>query len=215
MTAPPIDSTERPLSEDEKRDLSARLDRARADSRTALMKVGAVGAAVCGVLAVLTLAASDAPASVVLAFWTVLAALLTLWIGLPQRKLVRGQIPVLEEALRTNRAREIRLRSSRVVEFEEEEDEGACYAFEAGPGSVIFVVGQEFYDDVDFPNDDFSMIEILGTNGRAMDVLCVKHGKKLQPERIVPAAVKNGLQLPEHLQVVAAPLDRIESALSA
>jgi hypothetical protein len=50
------------------------------------------------------------------------------------------------------------------VEFEGEEDEGACYAFEYGLDASIFVAGQEFYDD-DFPNSDFSIVEILGASG--------------------------------------------------
>jgi hypothetical protein len=33
------------------------------------------------------------------------------------------------------------------------------------------------------------------------------------PERVISAAIKNGVELPEHLSIVPAPLDRIESAL--
>jgi hypothetical protein len=128
---------------------------------------------------------------------------------------MRGQIPILESALRAGRAREIRIQSPRVVEFEEEEDEGACYAFEHDAGSSIFIVGQEFYEDEGFPNADFSIVEILGESGTPIDSRVVPHGRKLTPERIVPAAVKHRLELPDHLAVVAAPLDRVESALAA
>ena len=168
----------------------------------------------CGPLAVLTLWLSDAPAPVIVAFWTLMTLVFTLWIGLPWRRLVRGQIPILEDGLRTNRARELRLRSERVVEFEEEEDEGACYAFDHdGGASAVFIIGQEFYEDDDFPNSDFSMTEILGGGGTPVDVLLTKRGRKLTPERVVPARLKNQLDLPEHLEVVAAPLERIETAL--
>jgi hypothetical protein len=79
--------------------------------------------------------------------------------------------------------------SERVVEFEEEEDEGACYAFaQDGGASTIFVIGQEFYDDDDFPNSDFAIVEILGGSGRPVDVLVTKRGRKLTPERVVAAA---------------------------
>ena len=210
MTIAPL---ERPLSDEERRDLAARLANARRESTMALVKTGAAGALVCGVLAILTFLASDAPRIVIGGFWTVLWVVLTAWIGLPWRKLMRGQVTVLDDAMRAGRAREIRVQSTRVVEFEEEEDEGACYAFEHDAGSSIFVVGQEFYEDDDFPNSDFSMVEILGTHGRPADVLLVKRGRKLQPERVVPAAVKNQLQLPETLTIVPAPLDRIEEAL--
>jgi hypothetical protein len=206
---------ERPLTDDERLHLSARLASARDESRRALIKSGGASAVVCGLLAAATLVASDAPRPIVLMFWTVLWLLFTLWVGLPWRKLMRGQIPILEDGLRTGRVRVIRLQSSRVVEFEEEEDEGACYAFEHDAGSSVFVVGQEFYEDDDFPSTDFSMVEILGASGHPIDVLLKKDGRKLRPERVVAASVKHGLELPQHLDIVRAPLDQVEERLPA
>jgi hypothetical protein len=208
-----IAASERPLSPDERRQLSARARDARAESSRALLKSGGASAAVCGVLMLLTLWLSDAPATVIVGFWAVMTVVFTLWIGLPSRRLMRGQVPILEDALTANRAREIRLTSNRVVEFEEVEDEGACYAFDGDGSSSIFVTGQEFYEDDDFPNSDFSMIELLGTSGTAVDVLLLKRGRKLTPERVIPASVKDALELPQHLEVVPAPLERVESAL--
>ena len=205
--------SERPLTADERADLEARLADARAQSAKALIKTGAAGALVCGALAILTLLLSDAPRLIILGFWAALWLALTLWIGLPWRRLMRQQIPILEDGLRTNRARVMRIRSSRVVEFEEEEDEGACYAFDLDGTSTVFIVGQEFYEDDDFPSSDFSMVEVLGRSGRPIDVLIQKHGEKIRPERVVPAAEKNRLQLPEHLEVVAVPLGALEAAL--
>jgi hypothetical protein len=192
--------------------LSARLAHARTDARLALVKAGAASAAVCGVLMIATLLASTAPRPFVVVFWLVLAALFTIWVGMPGRRLMLSQIPALEDALRTNRARVIRVHSERVVEFEEEEDEGACYAFEHDAARVVFIVGQEFYEDDDFPNSDFSMIEILGS-GTPVDIWLEKTGRKLTPDRIVPARVKRTLELPEHLAVVDVPLDRVEELL--
>ena len=205
--------SERPLTADERADLEARLADARAQSAKALIKTGAAGALVCGALAILTLLLSDAPRLIICGFWAALWLALTLWIGLPWRRLMRQQIPILEDGLRTNRARVMRIRSSRVVEFEEEEDEGACYAFDLDGTSTVFIVGQEFYEDDDFPSSDFSMVEVLGRSGRPIDVLIQKHGEKIRPERVVPAAEKNRLQLPEHLEVVAVPLGALEAAL--
>lgn len=204
---------ERPLTDEERLHLAARLARARVDSKRALFKTGGASAAVCGLLAAATLLASDAPRTVVLLFWGALGVLFALWVGLPWRTLMRGQIPILEDGLRANRVRVIRLRSSRVVEFEEEEDEGACYAFEHDADSSIFVVGQEFYEDDDFPNTDFSMVEILGASGRPIDILLKKDGRKLPPERVVAASNKHRLEMPQHLQVVSAPLEQVEEAL--
>jgi hypothetical protein len=157
---------DRPLGDAERRQLEARLANARRERALALVKTGAASALVCGALAVATLFASDAPRLVIIAFWGILAVVFTLWIGLPWHRLMRGQVPILEDALRVGRAREFRVQASRVVEFEEEEDEGACYAFELDPRAALFIVGQEFYEDDDFPNTDFSIVEILGTSGR-------------------------------------------------
>lgn len=205
---------ERPLSAEEHAQLKARLTMARTESMMALAKTGAASALVCGVLAILTLFASSAPRAVVVGFWALLWLIFTLWIGLPWRRLMRGQARTLAEAIRTNRAREIRLQTTRVVEFEEEEDEGACYAFDHEGNAAVFIIGQEFYEDDDFPNTDFSMVEILGERGQAIDVLIVKRGRKLQPERLIAAAVKNRLELPEHLTIVPGALERIEASLS-
>jgi hypothetical protein len=206
---------ERPLSDDEQSQLKARLANASTESVMAFAKTGAVSAAVCGVLAIATLVASTAPRALVIGFWAVFWLVFTVWIGAPWRTLMRGQARMFAEALRTNRAREIRLQTTRVVEFEEEEDEGACYAFDHEGNAAVFVVGQEFYEDDDFPNTDFSMVEIVGERGQAIDVLIVKRGRKLRPERVVPAVVKNRLELPEHLTIVPGSLERIEASLSS
>jgi hypothetical protein len=160
-----VASIERALTDAERRQLEARLTAARRETALALVKAGSASALVCGALAAVTFLASDAPRPVIAGFWTILWLLFTLWIGMPGRRLMRGQVAVFEEALRTGRAREIRVTAGRVVEFEEEEDEGACYAFEHEPGASLFIVGQEFYEDDDFPNSDFSLIEILGERG--------------------------------------------------
>lgn len=131
---------ERPLTDDERLHLSARLANARNESRRALFKAGGASAVVSALLAAATLLASDAPRPIVLIFWTVLWLLFTLWVGLPWRKLMRNQLPILEDGLRTNRVRVIRLQSARVIEFEEEEDEGACYVFEHDTDSSVFIV---------------------------------------------------------------------------
>jgi hypothetical protein len=197
----------------ERQGLLVRLAAARRETRLALLKTSAASVIVCGVLALLTLAASDAPRSVIIAFWSALAVLFALWIGLPWHRTMRQQVVWLDDALVANRARVTRITSDRVVEFAEEEDEGACYAFEHGPGAVVFVVGQEFYEDFDFPNSDFSLVELLGSHGRPVDTLLNKTGQRLLPERVIPASTKWQLEIPEHLTVVDAPLDRVEEFL--
>jgi hypothetical protein len=179
----------------------------------ALVKTGAASGAVCAVLAMVTLLASNAPTGIVALFWLGLAVVFMLWIGLPWRRLMRQQAVALDEALRANQASVTRLTSARVVEFEEEEDEGACYAFEHLPDTWVFVVGQEFYEDDDFPNSDFSIVDVLGTRGQTVTSLVIKSGRKLAPARIIPAAVKRQLEIPEHMVEVRASIDALESVL--
>ena len=205
--------SKRPLTDAEREKLSARLAKARTMASLALVKMGAVSAAVCGMLMIATLLASTAPRSLIVIFWLVMAALFTIWIGMPGRRLMLSQIAPLEDALRTSRALVIRIQSEHVVEFEEEEDEGACYAFDDDGARVVFIVGQEFYEDDDFPNSDFSMVEIVGSGGTPVDIWLEKTGRKLTPDRVVPAKVKWTLELPEHLAVVDVPLDRVEELL--
>ena len=208
------EATERPLTGAERAALTTRLDLARRERRLVLAKTTISSLVVCGFLGVLTYATSDAPLWVIVLFWSVLTGVLTLWIGLPWYRTMRQQVEWLEDALRASRARVIRIRSPRVIEFEEEEDEGACYAFEHGPDASIFIVGQEFYEDDDFPNSDFALIDLLGTHGNAIDTLIDKAGTKLIPERVVPARVKRMIEIPEHLTVIQAPLEHIEDALT-
>jgi len=206
-------TTERELTTVERQHLSDRRDKARAESRLALVKTGAASVLVCGGLAVATVMASDAPPWVAILFWAALAMMFTLWIGLPWRRLMRGQVVILDDGLRTNRASVTRIRSVRVLEFEEEEDEGACYAFELGPDTSLFIVGQEFYEDDDFPNSDFSMVDVLGAGGGPIDTIIEKHGIKLMPDRVVPATIKWQLEIPEHMTVVPLALNQIVDRL--
>jgi len=208
-----ISRFERALNAGERAELTARLRRAQSESATALLKSGAASAAICAVLGILTALASEAPVPVIAAFWCGMALLFTIWVGWPWHRLMRQQIPMLEDALVADRAIETRIQSTRVIEFEEVEDEGACYAFEHEEGLSLFVVGQEFYEDDDFPNTDFSIVDLLGAGAVPVVTLLLKPGSKLRPERVVPATIKNALELPEHLTVLPVPLERVEDTL--
>lgn len=207
------DATERALTTDERAQLSARVTAVRSARRGALARTALASLLVCGILALLTIAVSDAPWSVILLFWSALVIVFVLWISVPQHRVMQEHEAVLSDALLTNRARVTHVQSARVVQFEEAEDEGACYAFDYRDQTSLFIVGQEFYEDDDFPNSDFSIVELLGTHGRPVDSTLVKAGTKLVPGRVVPADAKRLIQVPDHLSVVGAPLDRVEAAL--
>jgi hypothetical protein len=205
--------TDRPLSDAEQVELAAQRANARIQSTRAPVKAGGVTTAICSVLLIVTLLAADAPRAAVGGFWLVVWLVMTLWVGVSLRREMRNKVHMFEEAIRANRVREIRLQSTRVVEFEEKEDEGACYAFEHDDNSVVFIMGQEFYEGDDFPNMDFSIVEILGERGQLIDELLIKRGRKLQPERVIPATLKNRLELPSPLTIVPVPLERLETSL--
>jgi hypothetical protein len=204
---------ERPLTRGERAILEQRRSTLEMSARAAMRRMGWISAAICGVLAVLTLLASDAPDWVVLVFWLTLGGVLTLWTGLPERRLLRAQQGSLADALKADYAREYRIQSGRVVEFEEIEDEGACYAFGLDAGHTVVIVGQQYYESMSFPNDDFSIVEVLSTRGTPVDELLITRGRRLQVERIVAADVKGVLELPEHLTVLSVPLDDAERAM--
>jgi hypothetical protein len=209
----PVEHFERELTDRERRELTSRRRLLESMARRSLLKAGTVSFVLCGVLAVATVLASDAPTLVIAGFWTAMALLFTFWTGLSERSHGRRQGSALAAALTLNRARVVRIRSTRVVEFEEIEDEGACFAFDAGDGRVVFVQGQEFYGDDDFPNMDFSLVDVLGPGRVVVDALIMKDGAKLEPERRVGRAVKDRLTIPDHLEVIEADLAHLESVL--
>jgi hypothetical protein len=209
----PIETLERELTAAERTELGVRFKRLDRTTRVSLLKAAAGSLAVCGVLAILTLLASDAPRPVIVGFWLGMTLLFTVWIGTQGRAGFRRQRTALADAIRHNRARVVRIQSNRVVEFEEIEDEGACCAFDIGDRRIVFVQGQEFYPDDEFPNSDFSLVAVLGSGNSVVDEIVVKIGARLQPERRIGRDVKDRLTIPEHLEVVEGDLETIESAL--
>jgi hypothetical protein len=210
---PTLPAVERALTSDERAMLDSQLAEVRRRRATVLPKIGLVSAVGCALLAVATLAASDAPASVIIAFWTAMALILTVWIGWPEVRRERQREGVLNDALRTSRGRATRIASSRMASFDEIEDEGACYAFAIDDHTAVFVVGQQFYESAEFPNDDFELVQVLASNGAVLDELLITHGRKLAPERTIAAAVKATLEIPQLLETVSASLDQIEASL--
>ena len=168
------------------------------------------------VLWVWTLMASDAPRLVITGFWFLVGAVITLWV---RRDLghdaaqLQKMASSLESALERNEAEVYEVRATAFVEFEEIEDEGASYAFELGDGRLLFISGQEFYGGSRFPSLDFSLVYPLNEDDLPVDLLIERRGAKASPTRTVPAAVKDALNLPEHLTVLPGPLDDLEAYL--
>ena len=110
-------------------------------------------------------------------------------------------------ALTANAADVYDVRARAFVEFEEEEDEGACYAFEIDGPRLVFVSGQEFYPGARFPSLDFSLVYVVDEAGRTVDMLIDKRGARAKLAYTIPAA--RHVERPEHLEVREGTIDTL------
>ena len=150
-----------------------------------------------------------------LLFSFAIAALISLWSYFEVRPKLRKDVELYEGALRHNEATVIRIQSNALVEFEEQEDEGACYAFQLDNHQIIFVSGQDYYPSARFPNSDFSIVDINGENGRAVDSFIEKNGSKLKPIRKISWLLKHSETFPDNFQIIGGDLDRLEEILAS
>ncbi len=211
----PMSRTTRALTAAERRLLFARISRQRAIRRRAFLRSLSVSLIGSTVLCVLTLLASTDSRVLIVMFWLALAICMAFWIGLEARRAAARGIRRLESAVRADRADAVRISSSQCLQFQEVEDEGACWAFETAENEAVFVVGQDFYPSARFPSTDFSLIEILSEDGGVVDLIIQNDGAKLEPIRVIPASKKSSLRIPEHLGVVRSSLAELEEALAA
>lgn len=210
-----LECHDRPLTGAERRLLRAKI--AHLQSRERLgPRMLLPGLGVIAVLWLLTLAASDAPWLVVTLAWFGIGTGILLWVRHDLTKDLRQLTQIrraYESAMRRNEARVYDIRATSFVEFEEVEDEGACYAFAIDGDRLVFVTGQQFYPQAKFASLDFSLVYFLDEGGRTVGEVIEKRGPKTSPARIIPAAAKLTLPIPEHLQVVRGSVDGIEEAL--
>lgn len=210
-----VESTLRPLTQAERRLLKVKIREidARLERRNRPLLPGV---AIVAVLWVLTLVVSDASWPIVTAFWIVIGAAILVWVRRDLARdldVLRDISRVYESALSRNEAEEFRFTSTSYAEFEEYEDEGACYAFQIAPNRLAFVVGQEFYPQARFPSHDFSLVYPLDERGGSADMFIEKRGDRAAPARTIPAETKLALAIPEHLEVRVGRIERLEEAL--
>ena len=154
--------------------------------------------------------ASDAPRLVITAFWLVFGVGLALWMRRDAGRDARSFDAMgagLQSALKMNAADVYDVKARAFAEFEEVEDEGACYAFELSDNRLVFIAGQEFYESARFPSLDFSLVYVLDEAGRTVDMVIDKRGAKAKPARTIPASAKKDMEMPEHLEVRAGTID--------
>lgn len=208
----------RPLAETERRLLGWALSHRQRRLRALPRRMLGIGVLIFGSLWVLSVIATmghkRGPSWYVSGLiWLGIGIPVSLWSYFNVRRSIAKSIRRFESGLRKNAACEIRIQPKAMVEFEEEEDEGACYAFQLGNRRIVFVIGQEFSRSARFPNSDFSLIEISTEDGAVVVGLIRKHGVKIGPVRTIPAQRKAKLKIPEHLQVIDGDLSQIEGLL--
>jgi hypothetical protein len=195
------DGVIRPLLETERRVLRRAVLRSRhrllLSRRRVFGFVAGVFVVGCGLTVVVS---RHVPPIDVIIIWFLICATLGLWSYVSARRELTRDVDRFQEALRRDEAHEVRVQASEMVEFEEIEDEGACYAFQLSENRILFVSGQEYYPSARFPNTDFSLVDIYAQDGRCLEELICKRGRKLSPSRVVPAQIKSSLHLPSHLE---------------
>jgi hypothetical protein len=147
---------------------------------------------------------------IVTAFWLVTGAAIALWVGRDMRKHASqfdDMAAGLQSALTANAADVYDVRARAFVEFEEKEDEGACYGFEIDGPRLVFVSGQEFYPGARFPSLDFSLVYVVDEAGRTVDMLIDKRGARAKPAYTIPAA--RHVERPAHLEVREGTIDTL------
>ena len=212
-----LEFSQRPLTAAEIRLLRARISSMRRRGPRAASAGLWIGIAAVAALWALTMALSDAPTLVITGFWLVAGSLIIFWVRRDlgsDRRTFDAIAAGLESALRRNCALVYDIRSSGFVEFEEVEDEGACYAFQLlGRNEIVFLSGQEFYEEARFPSLDFALVFPLDEAERRADMLVEKRGAKAQPQRRIPASLKARLTIPEDLRIFPGTLDDLEGRL--
>lgn len=208
----------RPLTAAERRALRGRMDGYGRHEARAGRAAGGAAALVIGALWLLTMAVTDEPWLLVTVVWLVTGIVVYLWVRRDLRREV-AHLPALRaslgSALERNEARVLDVQARAYAEFEEFEDEGACFAFQLDGDRLLFLSGQEFYPTTRFPSLDFSIVCPLDQHGREVELWIEKRGDAARPERVVPASVKWELAeaIPDSMAVIQGTVDRLEEVL--
>jgi hypothetical protein len=211
-----LSASRRPLTEKERRLLRAKSRTlTRRGRRASVIAFPVTGGGVL-LLWLWTIVASDVNWVVVTMFWVIMGAGIALWVRREMRTHARNFETMsggLDSALRRNAVDVCDVRSRWFAELEEIEDEGACYAFEMDDDRIVFIQGQEFYESARFPSLDFSLVYVLNEADQIVDMLIDKRGAKAAPVRRIPAAVKQRLDVPGHLEVRRGRIADLEDIL--
>jgi hypothetical protein len=212
-----LEASHRALTAAERRLIRSKIRSLTARGRRGLRISLPISGGVVFLLWLWTVLASDASWLIVTVFWLVAGGALTIWVRRDMRKDAMSferMARDLESVLRRNTAAVYDIRARSFAAFEEIEDEGACYAFELEGNRLVFITGQEFYEGARFPSLDFSLVYVLDDRGQTVDMFIDKRGAKTAPVRTIPAASKQALDVPDHLEVRRGTIVNLEASLT-
>ena len=177
-----MEKTVRQLTEKERRLLTSamawRVRRLKSARRRVIVYLSVLFSLFSGVIIIATRVDKKSPPwyYVCLIGWAIAAAI-AWWIDHDLRPKLVADVELFEGALTLGEACVMRIQSDAMVEFDEEEDEGACYAFQLDNRQIVFVSGQDFYPSARFPNTDFSLVTVYGNGGAQVASFMEKNGK--------------------------------------
>ncbi|MEI6516727.1 MAG: hypothetical protein WCO77_12190 [bacterium] len=204
----------RPLNDKDVRNLRLGIAAARKQIKAARKRAFIGGPIIIAVLWGLTLLfAGSSSAVTATLFWLLIGIPICIASGADAIRPHRKRIILRETALSNGQTEEIRIIADAMVDLEEVDDEGVCFAFQVDQDRIVFVCGQDFYAGPKFPNTDFSIISIRTQDGKLADLTIEKHGEKLRPLRKISAVARTPLRCPQHLELVPGKLDNIEAIL--
>jgi hypothetical protein len=131
-----------------------------------------------------------------------------------QDKQNRVMISILSDALQYGTVVEETIKSDRMIEVQELEDEGACYLFEVEDKKLLLLFGQEYYPGTKFPSTDFSLIQILDSKKNPVEFFIEKHGEKLKPYRTIPAKDRLKQMIPYDQKFINCGIDELDEHLA-
>ena len=210
-----INKFKRPLTDKEKRVLRASSSSLKQYMNKLGKRIVISGFILTGVLWGLTMLVAKESWTTITAFWLCTGTGISIWSILSERQKLRKRVNAAESAMMRNEAEVLQIQSAEMIEFDEIEDEGACYAYQVDDESILFIEGQDFYASAKFPNNNFEIVHIYDAAQKLVEMIIDKHGDKLRPIRKIASEDKKKLKLPDHLEVVKGKLSNIEQILKA
>jgi len=153
-----IDKTRRPSTDEEKRLLRASISFLKRQSNKLQKRTLVSCLIVFAVLWGLTMLVARDSWGIITIFWLCLGIGVSLWNISTERRKSLKRIGAYQDTMNRNEAEVLHIRSNAMIAFDEIEDEGACYAYQADGETIIFIAGQAFYSSARFPKNDFETL---------------------------------------------------------